>query len=384
MTTPSPGTFQFLHWDGPDRVTFGFHDAYYSANVTRKEVVPADGPTPYPSVPGVHASAAAPDGARRLALRQVQDGHIAACTGPPVPSYRVVGADLLDEAGAVLHAWGSGNVSHPWWGTIWGNGTHGFVWEHGPDQPPAATTGQLSVVAWSTGSVDTTTFDVPAGHAWRPYGSYAPDVVEPDQLLLTGSDGVLLVDPRGPTARAITSPLPPGGGAQRDGDAVVFTHWEYDTADGDRVSVARVRIVDGEAVWQVAGSGGPHGIVPRGVALVDDEGGRLLRWRDGVALPAIALGADAGDFPVTTGPPVAELRAQGDFIAIGIRGPQERLLVLGPDLEVLLSASPFPEEDPSTAGTPERGGNDVLDVPLAPTLALAAIALAALASRRRL
>ena len=75
---------------------------------------------------------------------------------------------------------------------------------------------------------------------------------------------------------------------------------------------------------------------------------------------------------------------QGDFIAVGIRGPQERLLVLGPDLEVLLSASPFPDEDPSTAVGPGRTDDDAIDVPLAPMVAIVAVALAALAARRRL
>lgn len=266
---------------------------------------------------------------------------------------------------------------------VWANATHGFVWESSQDAPPAATTGQLSSVVWATEAVTTQTVPVPAGLYQRDARA-APALVDEDKLLLMGADDAVVIDPDGPTTRIVESPFP-GGWTTRDGDALVFGRWDNETGDHADLSIARVRIADEAVVWQAQGRGNQQGILPRGLALIDEQGGRLLRWRDGVALPDIPLGADDGDFPPDDYRAVASLATQDDFIAVGIRGPEARLLVLGPDLEVVLAADPYPQDASSTTTNSQgRTSDEVEDAPVAPTMAILALAVAALAARRRL
>ena len=385
-SNPTPGTFHFLQWDGPDRVTFGFQDEYYSANVTTRTVVEADGPTPYRTVAEVAAFASAPDGSMRLAVRTTESGLISSCVGQPSPYHTPVGVDLLDAAGNVLRSWETVDEDGRFRGAVWANRTHGFVWKHPYVEPPsAAAVGELAIVSWSTGAVATHRIEVPAGLAWWHDPRTAPPLVDSDQLLLMGEKGAFVIDPHGPTTRTILSPFDRGW-THRDGDALVFGRWDNETGSGHAdLSLARVRIADGAVVWQAKGHGGTYAVVPRGVALVDEQGGRLLRWRDGVVLPDIPLGADDGDFPPEDYRAVATLVTQDDFVALGIRGPDARLLVLGPDLEVILAADPYPQQASSTTTTSQgQSSDDMADAPLAPVVAMLAVAVAAVAIRRRL
>ncbi len=393
-SSPTPGTFQFLNWDADDRLTFGFHDRYYTANVTTGDVGPAPGPTPYASVPQPQTDVTGPDGLH-LAIRQVPNGMtVASCSGPSA-SLTTVGADLLDAAGHILLSWGGNDPQRPWSGLLWSNATHAFVWEHQQAYGTDAH-GNLTVVEWSTRASATTAFTVPAGNAWAPYGATDATNVHGDALLLLGRQGAAVIDPHGSTLRLIASPFASEGWAYRDGDALFFGSYTNETGYGHAdLDAARVRIADGAVLWQVRSHGGSYAFLQRGLALVDDQGGRILRWRDGVPLPDLPIGMKLSATPTGTSS-VVVVSQRGQHVAFGIRGADERLLVLGPDLEPVLTAAPGarPSGTSSTEASPTSGDpntpladeddDGVLEVP-APAIGVAvAVALAAVLTRRRL
>jgi MYXO-CTERM domain-containing protein len=287
------------------------------------------------------------------------------CGGQAVHPIR--GVELVGANGVAVQRWGD---SESWSGRFWGNATHGFVWD--------AADATLSTFPWSSGVVSSTRLPVLANATYQPYAGSAPEL-DGDRLFLFGPDGATFIDPNGPRAQTVLSPFKDGF-TLLEGDGLAFGKW----AEGN-LSFAHATL-DGDLLWQASAHGTDSYWNAHSLVVYDPNAHRVGRWVDGQAVAAIELGAGGA----------AVLSGQGDRLAIGIRGSDERLLVFGEDQAQILAfdaddARAVEPIDTSTstwtgpeAHSTSSAGGATNPAPIGPAAFLALAAAVALAARRRI
>ena len=364
----SGATFDPLAWTGPDTLRFdrGGYD-WVEVDVGSGETVEIPS-RHWPDPPPATATPAMPSpsgGEYTLEpLRGPPSGAMQSnCWGPPLPmpgalyGYRLwqEWTDRQGHYGVQRITWESGNQTVSWAGSVWQNATHGFVWDHHQRR--------LDSVRWSDGQV--TGFEVDLGAVddyWLVFPDFPVTVLDGSQLVLIGRSRVAVLDPADGGARIVESPLehdPEGNldSAEIRGGRVLFSHW----GDGKQKSVAAVDLRTGETFWQVEVEAEHTVTTQRGLVAIDDAGGSVKVYRDGVALHA---------FSVPPGNRTA-VATQGERIALGLAGDTPRLLVFGDAMETLVDR-PAREVPDDASTTPARGAPAVL----APVTALALLAVA--------
>lgn len=356
-TTPSSQTLGFLQWDDDDHLVYGYAGEFFVANVTTGAVVPYDGNPGWPSSPP-RTFPASPDGLLRLQLLRESTGGSSWAAGcQSVPAYRVLAVQLATREDAILQTWAHGNTT--WTGQVWGNATHGFVYDQ-----QAST---FSSVNWSTGTVSTSPVTVPSGIHENP--EYAPRLWQ-DRLLLANNRGQTVIDPDAARART-DAPLDEQTVVWHRGAVSVFVSAE---AGSQFRHFVALDVATGQMRWNVTAPGGAlYAVTARGVVTLGTT--TLHRWVDGTALPTLVL----PDQPTW---PYAQLATGRERIAIGLP-TGERLLVLDDDMEVLLdweaSELDSTRMAPTTTADPEGEGRSS---PALPAAGLALLVLLAVVRRR--